>query len=140
MDAIILHIGHCTNCTVVHQPLRTFANYRFTFLHIFTCSVIIQHIYLLCTSSLHKTKLRKTVFNLFYFMLVICYSIVKFNKNCLSFKLRSELTYFNYYHSFLFTNWCTRELLLKGIKVYIEIAPTCSGAITIIRERIIRAC
>jgi len=37
------------------------------------------------------------------------------------------------------TNWCTRELFLMSIKVYIKIttAATCFGEITIIRERTI---
>jgi hypothetical protein len=32
------------------------------------------------------------------------------------------------------------NLFKKNIKIYIKTAPTCFGAITIIRERLIRAC
>jgi len=37
---------------------------------------------------------------------------------------------------FFITNWCTRELFLKSIKIYIKItiAPICFGVITIIWE------
>ena len=45
-----------------------------------------------------------------------------------------------YYQSLLFTNWCKTELLQKNIKIYIQTAPTCFGAVTTVRERIIWAC
>jgi len=35
-----------------------------------------------------------------------------------------------YYQSLLFTNECTSDCLKKNIKIYIEIAPPCFGAIT----------
>jgi len=41
---------------------------------------------------------------------------------------------FDYYESFLFTNWCTSGLSLKNFRMYIKIdikrAPTCFGAVT----------
>jgi hypothetical protein len=43
--------------------------------------------------------------------------------------------FFSWFQGFLFTNECTRDCLKNNIKIYIKMAPTCFGAVSISLER-----
>jgi hypothetical protein len=68
-------------------------------------------------------------------------SVLISNKNIVSGNFHSHTVHLDIIRVFYYLPTDAQEnCFKKNIKIYIKIAPTCFGAITIIRERIIRAC